>query len=197
MAAHDRVHAGRLLADSFVDDPLWVALYPDRNARELVLGRFFVALAGAAIDRGVAVGDGDPLLGVAVWSPPGGGTGKVGIGSLLRFLPLAGSSFPIRGVRARPVFSGFAEMRRRHAPVEHFHLETIGVLATARRMGVGSRLLGALLDESDGVTAPVWTESVTPANVPFYERLGFDVVEHNRLEHLGLDLYGFLRQPGA
>ena len=59
-----------------------------------------------------------------------------------------------------------------------WHLDAVGVAAASRGTGVGGALIGhgLRLARADGVGA--FLETGTPRNVPYYEHLGFEVVDH-------------------
>ncbi len=191
----DATSAGSVLAEAFIADPLWRSLYEDELQRSRILERFFNALIRTAIARQHAHGAGVPLDGVAVWRPPEDRSWG-SPSSLVSWLPLLASSFPLKALSVRRVFTEFADMRRRHAPGAHYFLETIGVRPVRQGGGVASRLLRPLLQVADNRRMPVYTETVTPENVPFYEHHGFVLVEARSVEASTLDVFGLLRSNG-
>jgi len=58
--------------------------------------------------------------------------------------------------------------------VDHQYIEFIGCLPKKRSQGIGSLLLGSLLEAADQKGLPVWTWSSNPRNLTFYRRLGFE-----------------------
>jgi ribosomal protein S18 acetylase RimI-like enzyme len=57
------------------------------------------------------------------------------------------------------------------------HLDSIGVAPEAQGRGVGSALMAAGLSQARAKTLPVFLETATPENVPYYERFGFRIVD--------------------
>jgi GNAT superfamily N-acetyltransferase len=189
----DAERAGMVLSRAFIDDPLNVYLYPNeakRAARTPSLYHFFARLG---IGEGLAHGAGEPLSAVAVWNAPG--AGGMGLGALLRARPwrLVLSPVILSAARVLPVFSQFDRMQRQYAPEPHYYLQTIGTLPEAQGKGYGSALLRAMLAEADAARLPIYTETMTPSNVPLYEHFGFVVREEYRVSKTSLRIWCFTR----
>jgi ribosomal protein S18 acetylase RimI-like enzyme len=70
------------------------------------------------------------------------------------------------------------ELLQDHHPVDrHWYLGTLGVDPELWGRGVGSRLLSAWLRLVDADGTPAYLETDEAANLRFYQRAGFDVVE--------------------
>ena len=54
-------------------------------------------------------------------------------------------------------------------------LEALGIRPEAQRRGLGTLLVQPMLDRADSEGVYCYLETSNPANVPFYERLGFRV----------------------
>jgi GNAT superfamily N-acetyltransferase len=65
--------------------------------------------------------------------------------------------------------------RLRYQPVD-WYLPLIGVDPVHQRKGHGSALLQHALCRCDRDHAPAYLESTSPANIPLYERHGFEVL---------------------
>jgi ribosomal protein S18 acetylase RimI-like enzyme len=173
--------AARLFADAFLDDPGWVAVGPDREARRHsnlrryhrtaldVIQRYGGPIYGAFEnrERGEDGGDG-PLLGVAatfaagLYPPPAW--------TLAYFVPgflLAGPAPIVRGLR----FSAVQE--KGHPHDEHVYLWFLAVDPTHQRGGVGRALLARVYEDA---TAPVYLDTANPANVPYYASNGYEEI---------------------
>ena len=167
---------GEVFAGSHADYPPFRHLFPDPARRAAVLRTFFTAtvrdaLAFGAVDA--AVGDGDRLLGVAVWLPPGAFPWSTR--RKLRSTPAM-----LKVARAAPgSFRGFmrlgANAERHHPRDRHWNLETMGIAPAAQGQGVGSRLITPGLARADLQRLPCYLTTAKGANVGFYRRFGFEV----------------------
>lgn len=65
----------------------------------------------------------------------------------------------------------------------HYYLGVIGVDPAMHGRGVGARLIQAFCARSvsDRLSCGVYLETANPANVPFYERAGFEITGQGRL----------------
>lgn len=61
--------------------------------------------------------------------------------------------------------------------------------------GIGGSLVRAGLERADADGLPCYLETVNPKNVPFYQKLGFDVIVDTVDPTSDLRLWTFLRQP--
>lgn len=75
-----------------------------------------------------------------------------------------------------------------------YYLWFIGVDRRYQGRGIGSQLLEELIEHSAGLQRPVYLETSTLANLPWYKRFGFDV--YGELD-LGYTLYFLSRRPGV
>ena len=66
---------------------------------------------------------------------------------------------------------------RAHPRDPHWYLEVLGVRPEAQRSGLGSRLIRPVLERADRERLPCYLETSDPANVPYYERFDFEVVD--------------------
>jgi ribosomal protein S18 acetylase RimI-like enzyme len=123
----------------------------------------------------LAVPAGDHLDAVAVWLPPS------------RF-PWT----PVRKLRAAPAFArimaaaprAFPAFARYGATVEaahrgepHWYLVVLSVRPEQQGRGLGTALVEPILARADREGVPCRVETADPANVSFYRRLGFEVVD--------------------
>ncbi|MFF0544440.1 GNAT family N-acetyltransferase [Nocardia thailandica] len=168
--------AARVLAAAFQEDPVMSWILPDARRRSAGLPHFFRAAArhlflpagGSALARGA---DG-AVAGAALWTPPG--TWPVGAGAQVRALPGMLRGFGRRIGAGKRV----GDLLEHHHPAEpHWYLAMIGTSPAARGAGHGYALMRAGLDRADADRAPAYLESSNPANVPYYERFGFDVLD--------------------
>ena len=169
--------AAAALAASHADYPAFCAVFPDRRRRSRMLPPFFRATVRDAIPLGAvhAAVDGSGVLAVAVWLPPG--TFPWSARRKLRATPAM-----LRVLAADPrSFSAFARYganaERLHPTDPHWCLEVLGVRPEAQRRGLGTRLVEPVLERADDTGVRCFLETSDRRNVPFYERLGFAVVD--------------------
>jgi GNAT superfamily N-acetyltransferase len=167
-SGHDA--AARVFADAFLDDPGWVAVGPDRDARRHAVLQRYHRTALDVIERhgGPIYGafELDRLVGVAatfaagLYPPPWW--------TIARFAPgflRAGPGPIVRGLR----FSAIQE--KGHPKDEHVYLWFLAVDPQHQRGGVGRALIARVCEEA---TAPVYLDTANPANVPYYASNGFE-----------------------
>lgn len=186
LAMTDADAAAAVLARTFVTDPLWRFLFPERRQRTALVLQAFRTFAAPFIAGSVALGVGDPLEGVAVWSPPGQAPPQPADLLSANLLSLVFSPFLTALPRVAPIFSRFEALQRRYAPEPHYYLSTIGVVPEAQGRGNGSALIRPVLAQADARGLTAYTETMTRENVPIYERYGFVVREE--LPVTGTDL---------
>lgn len=88
----------------------------------------------------------------------------------------------------------FAEKEHKAAvPSDHYYVMTVGVLPERQGMGVGKKLMTKALETVDAKRLPCYLETQNKNNVPFYQKLGFDVVSDKEFANGGLHHWGMLR----
>lgn len=189
----DAPAAAEVLARAFVGDPLWRWLLPEQAKRAALVQQCFRAAAPVFIASALAFGVGAPLEGVAVWSAPD--QARPRIETLLSPNLLALVFSPLLTVipRAAPIFGRFETMQRRYAPEPHYALNTIGVSPNAQGRGRAAALLRPVLAQADTRGLTVYTETMTPENVSFYEHYGFVVREEYRVPDTALSIWALQR----
>ena len=119
----------------------------------------------------------DPVA-ASIWFPPGQ---EMGTWDLVRSGVL--NSFHRMGCFSRCV-SAFSEIETSHKKTmtgPHVYLFAIGVNQSAAGCGYGSVFANSILSIVDEVgNIPCYLENSNPRNIPFYSRLGFNIVEEIR-----------------
>ena len=156
--------ACRVTARAFADDPVlrWVRPRRSESVDARIFRGMYDALHGAAGTAHLIRENGD-AVGAAFWDPPGY---QPPAGRQLRSLPrLAAVGFGLRrGIRL------VRALEARVPAQPHWYLATIG--ATVPGRGIGSALLSHGLEQVPG---PAYLESSNRANIPLYQRFGFEV----------------------
>ena len=131
--------------------------------------RWFPAMmrpqAEAMVSKGTVYRSG--AAGASIWVPPGSKLeGDAVVEAILSGVPEADQD-------AR--FRFFGEMDTHHPDEEHWYLPIIGVDPACQGQGHGSAILARALQPCDEAGLPAYLESSNPANIPLYERFGFEV----------------------
>jgi GNAT superfamily N-acetyltransferase len=169
--------AGDVIAASHADYPGFRHVFPDAATRRRVLRPFMVATARDAAAHGYALvaRSDDAVLGAALWMPPGtfplSGIRKARMtGGLLRVALAARSSLP-----------GFIRLgtalEEAHPAAPSWYLEALGVDPRVQRRGVGTLLMTPALAEADDAGLPCYLQTSDPANIDYYRRFGFEVLQ--------------------
>ncbi|MFJ3103789.1 GNAT family N-acetyltransferase [Streptomyces sp. NPDC086835] len=183
----DAPQISRTLARAFDDDPMMRWFFPDDDAREAVLGRYFATIFTRQYGRhGVCE---HTEAAAAFWVPPEAQAKAVPDAETIQEL------LNILGDRA-PLFRDAVETAAKHTPQEpHWYLAMIGADPAAQGQGHGAALLRSGLAKADAAGLPAYLESSKPSNLPFYEHFGFTVREELRLPGGGPVLWGMWRLP--
>jgi ribosomal protein S18 acetylase RimI-like enzyme len=186
------------LARAFHDDPLFNFLVPNLLHQARATLTFMHSLIADAKDfNEIWVAKSGPhVAGAAVWLPPGAyprGTRRETAGVLrdLRSVPRLGRRLR-RSVRLQ------TEMQRVHHRVTepHWYLSLLGADPAYQRRGVGTALLAPMLTRVDTEGLLIYLETQKEANVPWYHRFGFTVVQELRVRGCP-PMWAMLREPGA
>ena len=164
-AESERAVATIVLA--FSTDPMARWSLPDPQAYLTHFPAIVRGMGGRAFAHGTA----DRVAGfagVALWLPPGIHPDEAALNVVLE------RSVPPE--RAAEVNAVLEQMARHHPTEPHWYLPLIGVDPSHQRQGHGAALLRHALRRCDEDHLPAYLESTNPANVPLYERHGFEIV---------------------
>ena len=79
----------------------------------------------------------------------------------------------------------------------YIYLIIVGVASKFQGQGFGGKLLGALIEKSEQIGIPLYTETTTARNIRMYKRLGFSVLNQITLPIINLPQWGMVREPKA
>lgn len=180
VAGPDEVDAVvEILVAAFHADPLWSWAFPDPRVRGAQHRRLWrLAVEGAVRYPWVWLAPGNSAT--SVWIPPDGTELSQEQEELLE--PLLWDLLGRDAVRVVETFDLFEQNHPRSEP--HFYLSLLGTDPLQAGHGHGLRLLSDNLRHVDEAGAPAYLEASNVANVPLYERYGFEAV-------------GSFRPPGA
>lgn len=165
------------LSLSFHDDPVMQWLFGAEAPRPMKYTRPFFRHEGARHLRHQEVYTTDGNAGAAYWDPPG--HWKTKTTDILKLTPLM-----LRGIRGRTVnaLRGLTRIEAAHAQhPEHYYLAVLGTRPDRQGSGIGTALLQPVLDRCDADGVGAYLESSKEANIPFYRRHGFEVVDEVRV----------------
>jgi ribosomal protein S18 acetylase RimI-like enzyme len=165
--ASDEEQAIAVLTLAFSSDPACRWAWPDPRQYLTSFPGFVRAFAGRAFERGTAYCICD-YAGAALWLPPGVQPDEEAVVALIE-----------RTVAAEDrddMFAVFEQMGSYHPSEPHWYLPLIGVDPGQQRKGYGSELMRHALAACDRDGTPAYLESSNPANIPLYERHGFEVL---------------------
>lgn len=164
-----------ILADAFANDPVmnWIipepGLYPDF---------FSLLVRDTFAPQGLMHLDGQDR-GAALWLPPGA---SFTVRPSLAVVSLFGRLLLRRGLGPLLRIPQQGKVFERHHPSEpHYHLVFIGARQAAQGQGVGSALIKQGTRICDQQHMPAYLESSNEANVPLYQRHGFEVIAEEDL----------------
>jgi ribosomal protein S18 acetylase RimI-like enzyme len=152
---------------AFSTDPAARWMYPEPERYLGYFPEFVQAFGGRAFNYGTAHLT-DDARGASMWLPPGVSPNEEAVIDLIQ------RTVPERD--QEPLFAIFDQMGRYHPDQPHWHLPLIGVDPTQQRKGYGSVLLEHVLRLCDEDSTPAYLESSNPANIPLYQRHGFEVL---------------------
>ena len=166
-ALSEMKHAIAVIVSAFIADPparfAWPSPYDYLENMPLATRAF----AGSCFEHETAYVSAD-LCGVALWLPPGVEPESASVEKMFR-------------ETAKPehlddLLATFERMEQSHPREPHWYLPQIGVDPQAQGKGIGEALMRHALERCDKERTLAYLEASKPANIPFYERHGFEVV---------------------
>jgi ribosomal protein S18 acetylase RimI-like enzyme len=187
--------AGMVLTEAFFDDPLNQYVFPDPEERRRVLPWYFAASVreGALFQSVYSIGE--PIKGVAVWTPPGfqerteDRAKQSGLDQMSRQF---GSEAYQRFTSILSYLSCFSSQALLPA---HWYLSLIGVAPSCQGQGIGGALLAPVLQQADHEGMMCSLETFEENNLSFYSHHGFQVVATAIEPHSQLRFWTMRRSP--
>lgn len=184
LARADLAGAVASAARAFHDDPLFNFFEPDlvkQSKRLPGLMRATIVDTLPLAETYAAYVDGKAKA-VAAWMPPGTYPRSPRREAMfyLRALP----SMLMVGRRLPPALQLLTTIDKAHPKHEHWYLSLLAVDPELQGRGLGGALLAPVLERADGEGLPVYLETQTDANVAWYGRHGFGLVETLRLPNV-------------
>ena len=179
------------LGAAFWDDPVWHYTIGSGRNFERRVGVLMGIAAKTSLRQNTVwtAGDGDAF---AVWSPPPMPP-KDNVKDQLLSLPQAAWAAGRHAGRGIKVLEA---MRRQHPHDRpHWYLAILGTHPSAQGKGLGSAALTPVLRRCDEHLEAAYLESSKEANIPFYERHGFQVVRRIELPSKCPPVWAMWREP--
>ncbi len=188
----DIPRAAAVLADAFEPDPVWGAVLGDATPEQRAAA--FETPVRYGMRYGEAYAPSAALEGVVVWVP--GALADMTFWRVFRSGAMwAGMKLGF-GITKKmlPVFQPIEVDRRDHMRGKSFiYLLVIGVAPQFQRQGFASKLVRALIAQSEQAGVAIYLETETESNVRMYEHLGFAVVKEIVLPIINLPMWEMVR----
>lgn len=194
MTAGELTAAARALSNAFHDDPLQKYTFPDESERRDKSPAHF----SAALRYGLMFGEvfaAESGAGASIWLKPGET-------EITPERAEAGGFTALPGLIGEDAFERFfstisfaEEFHKQDAPRPHWYTMVLGVDPAFQGQGYGKALLAPVLEKAKGDGVPVYLETAQPANVSFYEKIGFSLLRELQEPASGLSLWTFRLDP--
>lgn len=164
--------AAAAIAAGFFDNEIWQWVLPGDWQRRRILDRHYRAMIRRVFIPREGAWTTPDCAGTALWIPPERSRLSSGerFFETLSLLP-EGIGALGRGARLNSL------MASRHPSEPHWYLNTLAVRPAAQQRGYGSALIEPGLAEADAAGLPAYLETQREANIPFYRRFGFELVD--------------------
>lgn len=163
----DRDRSIKTLTLAFSADPFVRFCYPNPVNYLTHFPIFAEAFGGKAFSCGSAYHTGE-YLGTALWLPPGTLPDEKDV-----FEHFEQTLYPST---TKTAFDVLNQMGTYQPEEPHWYLAFIGVDVSHQGQGIGSKLLKSMIDKFDRGECLAYLESTTAANIPLYERFGFNLI---------------------
>lgn len=190
--------AAAVATRAFQTDPFFIYLAPDALQRARAVAFYLrghlACLKGNTV-ASVAVHDG-AIVGVCAWVPPGGFPLSV----RAQVIDTWGAARAMyRRPRAVPAALKYLLAIEHAHPKDrpHWYLSLLCADPSAQRSGVGSRLVGDVLERCDAEGVPAYLETQKEANLAYYRRHRFELTETLSPVAGGPSLWTMTREPAS
>ncbi|MDA0785260.1 MAG: GNAT family N-acetyltransferase [Proteobacteria bacterium] len=155
------------LVAAFVADPFVRWMLPDATTYFHYFPQLLRHFGGGAFDQSSAYRSED-FRAAALWLPPGIKPNEEGMEAVMEEA--------VAAERQAEVFGVLEQVGMSHPEEAHWYLPSLGVEPVLQGKGYGAALLAHGLAVCDGAHVAAYLESSNPANIPFYEAYGYEVV---------------------
>jgi GNAT superfamily N-acetyltransferase len=190
-AAADAVpEVAAVLADAFINDPVYTGLLPGSLPLQARLRTMFAAEMEQYVVPNGTVWTTSGYDGAVTELPPGAWempksfTGKQALKWMRAF-----------GTRLALATRVHHAMQERHLCEPHFYVRTVGVRTALQGQGVGSALMQPTLERADSAGLPTYIEASSERSAALYARLGFVHMDVPELPEGGPPVWLMRRPP--
>lgn len=170
---------------AFGSDPVMRWFYREPHDYLQNFPPFVRAFGGLAFEHGTGYEAGG-FGGISLWLPPGVHIDPAPLGQHF--------NDSLDEATRDGAFAMLEQMDRHHIEEPHWYLAIIGVDPSHQGKGIGGALLRHSVTRCDEEGMPAYLESSNPANVPLYERHGFEVITEIQVADSPV-VYPMLRTP--
>ncbi len=184
----------QVMGKAFLNDPFLRYLAPDDAKRARLTPEFvgivvkYCFLYGEVWTLGA-------VEGVACWLVPGKTApsfgGMIRTGMLTMPLKFGWAGFQ----RFIDMVNYTEKIHKQFASEPHWYLWGLGVDPAHQGKGLGGQLMQPVLDKADGASQLCYLETQNQANLPFYQKHGFEVVSEESVPKGTLRIWAMLRKP--
>jgi GNAT superfamily N-acetyltransferase len=191
-AAADVSRLADVLADAFLDDPVYTWMLPGTlRPRARLRAMFTAEMEHYGLPQGTiwtsSGYDGAAVeLSPGAWEMPMSMTGKEALTWLRAF-----------GRRMTLAARVQRALQARHPREPHFYLRIVGVRTARQGQGMGSALMQATLQRADAAGLPAYIEASSQRSASLYQRLGFVHTGVLELPDGGPPVWPMRRPPSA
>jgi ribosomal protein S18 acetylase RimI-like enzyme len=180
----------RTLARAFYDDPVAAWAYRSESRRAAALERF-QAIRARQLMAEEEVWTADDLSCAALWAAP-----EKWRASIAETLQVARTFMHPRLIGRLPLVAyGWLGLESKHpAKPAHYYLAVLGTDPERQGQGLGSALMGPVLERCDADGVGAFLESSKESNIAFYARHGFRVTQEIHLPR-GPSMWKMWREP--
>jgi len=189
-----RPRFAEILSSAFAGDPFYTFVFPDPERRTRLLPWLFNKLLNYANHYGLVFAD-SKYRGISIWLGPKH-TRLLPLGVLrsgLFLFPFKVSHLELkRSIKLAQVSN---QLHRQAVSTPHFYLEAVGVEPLHQGKGLGRALVQAGISRADELHIPSYLETHNPANLGFYQSLGFSIVGSEKPFPSAPQVWGLHREP--
>ena len=182
----DAQHAD-ILADAFADDPFMGWIFGDHAARAAALPTWW-RFIGANSPEGAELWRIDDSA-ASLWHPPHHASEpepepdpsetEPDDAEDEQPNPFVEMMLPFVGSRLPEILDMLGRGRDARPSEPHWYLLALGTRATNQGHGFGARIVRPVIERCDAEGIGTYLESSNPRNIPFYHRLGYEIVNEH------------------